>query len=52
MEFRVAVDRRSLTFLMKISFKAFATSLGDDIILPLCLIMLGVLLNDLLEVFK
>ena len=50
--FRVAVDRRSLTFFRKIKFSAFATSFGDDIILPLCLMMLGVLLNDLFEVFQ
>ena len=47
-----AVDLRSLTFLRKVSFNAFAISLGDVKALPLNLIMLGVLLKDLFEVFK
>ena len=45
-------DRRSLTFLRNVSFNAFAMSLGEVTDLPLYLIIQGVLLNDLFEVFK
>ena len=38
--------------LMKLSFKAFATSLGDEKVFPSCFIIPGVLVNDLLDVFK
>ena len=45
-------DRRSFTFLRKVSFSALATSLGDVTILSLDFKMAGVLLKDLFDVLR